>query len=277
MTQPSESAGIKTCCAALYQSDFARMLLGDSFHPGGQRLTARLAEHLGLTSGVRVLDVASGKGESAIFLATQFGCRVVGVDFGSQNVLEANARAAGAQISHLVSFVEGDAERLDVPDADFDAVICECAFCTFPDKQAAAAEFARVIRPGGRVGMSDLTRSGPLPEDLTGLLAWIACIADARPVEEYAGCLETAGLDVTTIEPHNNALAEMARDIQGRLLSIELMVKLKKLDLPGTDLDQAKHLARAAGKAIQQGLLGYSLIVARRRQPDLEVLHGKEN
>jgi hypothetical protein len=69
----------------------------------------------------------------------------------------------------------------------------------------------------------------------------------------------------------------MARDIQGRLLSIELMVKLKKLDLPGTDLEQAKHLARAAGKAIQQGLLGYSLIVARRRQPDLEVLHGKEN
>jgi hypothetical protein len=55
------------------------------------------------------------------------------------------------------------------------------------------------------------------------------------------------------------------------------MVKLKKLDLPGTDLEQAKHLARAAGKAIQQGLLGYSLIVARRRQPDLEVLHGKEN
>jgi ubiquinone/menaquinone biosynthesis C-methylase UbiE len=201
----------------------------------------------------------------------------VGVDFGSQNVLEAASRARAAQIDGLVSFVQGDAERLDFPDGDFDAVICECAFCTFPDKQAAAAEFARVLRPGGQVGMSDLTRSGPLPEDLKGLLAWIACIADARPVEEYAGYLETAGFNVTTVEPHDNAVAEMARDVQGRLLGIELMVKLKKLDLPGTDLDQAKHLARAAGKAIQQGLLGYSLIVARRRQPDLEVLHGKEN
>jgi arsenite methyltransferase len=263
MTAPAESAELKSCCAALYQSDFARLLLGDSFHPGGLRLTARLGEHLGLGSGVRVLDVAAGKGESAIFLAKQFGCRVVGVDLGARSVEEAKTRAEGAQVAHLVSFVEGDAERLDFPDADFDAVICECAFCTFPDKRAAASEFARVLRPHGRVGMSDLTRSGPLPQDLEGLLAWIACIADARPVEEYAGCLASAGFEVTAIEPHDNALAEMARDVQGRLLGIEIMAKLKKLDLPGVDLEQAKQLAHAAAKAIREGLLGYSVIVAQ--------------
>lgn len=241
------------------------MLLGNSFHPGGLRLTARLGEHLGLSSGVRVLDVASGKGESANFLAAQFGCQVVGVDFGRSNVREANSNATAAQVAHLVSFVEGDAERLDFPDASFDAVICECSFCTFPDKHGAACEFARVLRPGGRVGMSDLTRSGPLNQDLEGLLAWIACIADARPVEEYAGYLEAAELDVKTIEHHNNALAQMARDIQGKLLGVELMVKLKKVELPGADFEQAKQLARAAANAIQQGLLGYSLIVAQSR------------
>jgi arsenite methyltransferase len=265
MTAPTESDALKSCCAAIYQSDFACLLLGHSFHPGGQRLTARLGEYSGLGPGARVLDVASGKGESAIFLAQRFGCRVVGVDFGSQNVKEASSKATETQVDHLVSFVEGDAERLDFPDAGFDAVICECAFCTFPDKRAAASEFARVLRPGGRVGMSDLTRSGPLPPDLDGLLAWIACIADARPVEEYAGYLEGAGLEVSTIEAHNNALAEMSRDVQGRLLGIELMVKLKKLDLPGADFEQAKQLARAAATAIEQGLLGYSLIVGRLR------------
>ncbi|HEY3824592.1 MAG TPA: class I SAM-dependent methyltransferase [Bryobacteraceae bacterium] len=270
MTTPVESAELKSCCAAIYQSDFARMLLGDSFHPGGQRLTARLGEHLELGPGVRVLDVASGNGESAIFLAKQFGCQVVGVDFGPRNVGEANARATAAKVGHIVSFVEGDAEGLNFPDAHFDAVICECAFCTFPDKRAAAYEFARVLDPGGRMGMSDITRSGPLPPDLEGLLAWIACIADARPVEEYAGYLIEARLNVTAIEPHNYALAEMARDIQTRLLAIELMVKLKKLDLPGTDFDQAKQLARAAASAIQQGLLGYSLIVARLRNQEPE-------
>src|SRR5580658_10515764 len=151
MMAPAESAELKSCCAAVYQSDFARMLLGDSFHPGGQRLTARLGEQLELGPGVRVLDVASGKGESAIFVARQFGCQVVGVDFGPQNVGEANSRAAAERVDHLVSFVEGDAERLDFPDAGFDAVVCECAFCTFPEKGVAASEFARVLRPRGLV------------------------------------------------------------------------------------------------------------------------------
>jgi arsenite methyltransferase len=265
MTAPAESTELKSCCAALYQSDFARMLLGDSFHPGGLRLTARLGEQLCLGPGASVLDVASGSGESALFLARQFGCHVVGVDYGPQSVKEANSRAETAQADRLVSFVEGDAEHLDFPDASFDAVICECAFCTFPDKRVAASEFARVLRPGGRVGLSDLTRSGPLPQDLEGLLAWIACIADARPVEEYAGYLEAAGFDVRIIEAHNNALAEMARDVQGRLLGIEIMVRLKKLDLPGADFEQAKQLARAAANAIQEGSLGYSLIVAHLR------------
>src|SRR5713101_536434 len=99
MTQPAESAELKSCCAALYQSDLARALLGDSFHPGGQQLTARLGNQLGLRPNLRVLDVASGKGESAIFLARQFGCNVVGVDFGSVNVMEATARAATAHVA----------------------------------------------------------------------------------------------------------------------------------------------------------------------------------
>jgi arsenite methyltransferase len=253
---------LKSCCAAVYESDFARMLLGDSFHPGGLSLTQRLGELLALAPSQRVLDVASGKGDSAIFLASRFGCEVVGVDFGRDNVEHATMQAATAGLSHLVTFQQGDAERLDFPDAAFDAVICECAFCTFPDKPAVGSEFARILRKPGRIGLSDLTRSGPLPQDLEGLLAWIACIADARPVAEYAAYLKAAGFSPPTIEPHDEALAQMARDIQGKLMGIELMVNLRKLDLPGTDLTQAKQLARAASQAIRNGLLGYSILTA---------------
>jgi arsenite methyltransferase len=258
----NEAAELKTCCAALYQSDFARILLGDSFHPGGVQLTARLGELLSLEPGERVLDVAAGRGESAIFIAKHFRCEVVGIDFGSGNVEEATQRAQKAGVADLIRFEEGDAERLHIADGSFDAVICECAFCTFPDKQSAASEFARVLRNGGRVGLSDLTRSGPLPPELEGLLAWIACIADARPVAEYARYLEEAGFPQPSVEPHDEALMEMVRDIQGKLLGAELMVKLKKLDLPGADFEQAKTLARAAMDAIRAGTLGYSLIVA---------------
>jgi ubiquinone/menaquinone biosynthesis C-methylase UbiE len=258
------SEDLKSCCATLYESDFARLLLGDSFHPGGLRLTERLGELMELGPGLRVLDVASGKGESAIFLARHFGCEVVGIDFGLENIRESAARASDAGIAQMVQFRQGDAEKIDFPTAEFDAVICECAFCTFPDKPAAAAEFARILKPGGRVGLSDLTRSDALPAELEGLLAWIACIADARPAAEYVAYLEAAGITGLMVEPHDEALAEMVRDIQGKLLGAELMSKLKKLNIEGVDFAQAKALARAAADAVRAGALGYAIVTGQR-------------
>ena len=262
----SERADVKSCCAAAYESDFARILLGDSFHPGGLQLTERLGALLKLGPGVRVLDVASGKGTSAIFLAQKYGCQVAGVDFGESNVGSATGAAEAAGVTGLVTFQQGDAERLPFAEATFDAVVCECAFCTFPDKIAAAGEFARVLRPGGRVGLSDLTRSGPLPRELDGLLAWVSCIADARPISEYVGYLEAAGLAIGVAEPHDEALIQMVRDIQGRMLGAELMVKLRKLDLPGVDFENAKATATSAAAAVKNGLLGYSLLTASLKE-----------
>lgn len=255
---------VKSCCAALYASDWARLLLGDSFHPGGLTLTERLGELLRLQPGDNVLDVAAGRGTSALHLAWRFGCRVVGLDFGGRNVAAASEAAAQAGLADRVCFAAGDAERLGFAGDAFDAVICECAFCTFPDKHAAAAEFARVLRPGGRVGLSDLTRSGRLPSPLDGLLAWVACIADARPVEDYVTYLTTAGVAPDLIESHDVALGELIEGIRGKLLAAELLVKLRKLDLPGVDFNHAKLLARSAADAVQTGQLGYALIVATK-------------
>ncbi|MGA2882652.1 MAG: methyltransferase domain-containing protein [Bryobacteraceae bacterium] len=260
----SDAAELKACCAAAYQSDFARLLLGDSFHPGGIALTERLGQLLALGPSDQVLDVASGRGESAIFLARRFGCRITGIDFGAANVAHASSRAEAADVANLVRFELGDAERLDHPDASFDAVLCECAFCTFPNKRAAAREFARVLRPGGQLGLSDLTRSGTLPEELDGLLAWIACIGDAQPASEYVAHLELAGFESVQVETHDDALKRMVRDIQGRLLAAELMVKLEKSNPPGVDFGEAKTMAAHAATAVRSGLLGYSLLTAKK-------------
>lgn len=262
--QIADAATLKSCCATLYESEWARLLLGDSFHPGRLALTERLGELLGLRSGQRVLDMAAGKGPSAIFLAQRFGCEIVGVDYSSDMAAEATLLAENAGIADRVHFEQGDAERLRFADGTFDAIICECAFCTFPDKQAAAGEFARVLRSGGRIGLSDLTRNGLLLSELETLLAWIACIADARPVDDYVTCLESGGLVVDQIEPHNAALNEMIHTIRARLLGAELMMRLKKLDLPGADFDQARTLARAASEAVRRGQLGYALIVGTK-------------
>ena len=260
-----EPEALKRCCSHAYESDLARMLLGDSFHPGGLDLTRRLGMLLNLRAGLRILDVASGKGESAIFLAKEFGCEVVGIDFGRENVTNATGRAAAAGVPHLVTFLEGDAELMEFPGETFDGIICECAFCTFPDKRAAAREFSRVLRPDGRIGISDLMRRGPVPPELSGLLSWIACIADARPISEFVAYFESASFEVTTVEAHDNCLLEMARDVQSKLLGLEVLAGLKKLDVPGLDIEQAKQFARSARAAIQQGVFGYSVIIAGRR------------
>jgi SAM-dependent methyltransferase len=254
---------IKTCCATLYQSDLARLLLGETFHPGGEALTVRLGELLQLGPTSQVLDVASGQGASAILLAQRFGCQVLGIDYGEGAVHLANARARSLGLSHLVSFQQGDAERLPVSSASFDALICECAFCTFPDKAAAAVEFQRVLKPGGHVGLSDLTRCGEVPPELQGLLAWIACIADAQPIERYVQMLNGAGLTVETIEQYDEALGELVRSIQGKLLGVEMLVKLKQIELPpGLDFAQAKTLAKAAAAAVRAGQFGYVALSA---------------
>ena len=265
MTSDGKSAAaepetIKQCCARLYESDLAKLLLGDSFHPGGVQLTERLGRILELTPDSRVLDVAAGKGTSAIFLAERFGCEVLGIDYGRQNVEQANEAAAAKGLGGRVRFERADAESLPSQDASWDAVVCECAFCTFPDKAAAAREFARVLRPEGRVGLSDLTRAQVLPKELDSLLGWVACIADAQPVDRYAGYLRAAGLVVEQVEPHDEALAGMVHQVRMKLLGAEIMVGLRKLDLSGVDFTAAKQMAQSALAAIQQGQLGYAII-----------------
>jgi len=260
-----EAPMLKQCCARAYESEAARWLLGDSFHPGGLALTERLGVQMDLGAADRVLDVASGRGTSALFLAERFGCSVTGIDFGEESVAAANAEVLARGLSDRVSFRQADAESLPFEDGAFDALVCECAFCTFPDKALAAREFARVLRPDGRVGVSDLTRSARLPQDLEGLLAWIACIADAQPVVEYAECLRNAGFLVQTIEPHPEALQTLVHQVRGRLLGADVMRGLRKIELPGVDLAAARRMAMSAAEAIARGELGYALITAVRR------------
>lgn len=260
--RPTEE--IKACCAAAYESPWAQLLLGDSLHPGGPALTEHLGELLGLVPESLVLDVAAGKGSSALLLAERFGCQALGVDYGAKAVAEAAGRAGGAGLGARVRFLRGDAQRLALADASFDAAICECAFCTFPDKPQAAVELARVLRPGGKLGLADLVRRGPLPEELRTLLAWVACLGDARPEEEYHSILGAAGFVVALVESHDEALHDLVRDVRGKLMGAELLAKLGKLALPIGDFREAKRLARAATVAIDEGRIGYNLLVATR-------------
>ncbi|MDJ0345384.1 methyltransferase domain-containing protein [Streptomyces sp. H10-C2] len=255
---------LKTCCAAAYSSDVVALLLGDSYHPGGTALTRRLTAHLGLTDTSRVLDVASGRGTTALLLADAFGVRVDGVDYSPANTALAQGTAAAAGLTERATFTTGDAEHLPYPDGVFDAVVCECALCTFPDKAKAAAEFARVLRPGGRVGITDVTADPDrLPPELTGLAARIACIADARPPAEYAGILAAAGLRTVHTERHDAAMTRMIDQIEARLNLLRLTAAARLADA-GVDLNAAPAALAASRACVADGTLGYTLLIAER-------------
>ena len=119
------------------------------------------AEHLcetaDLQAGWRVLDVATGSGNAAIAAARR-GCEVVGIDYVPALLQRGRLRAAAEHLD--VRLVEGDAEDLPFPDASFDAVISIYGVMFAPDHSRAAAEMARVCRPGGRIALASWTPDG---------------------------------------------------------------------------------------------------------------------
>lgn len=265
MTTAEPSPGeVKACCGAAYSGDVAAFLLGESYHPGGLALTRRLADSLGLRAGQRVLDVASGPGATAIMLAREYGVRVDGVDLTEASVGRARRAADEAGVAELVAFSVGDAERLPFDDGSFDAVICECAWCTFPNKRTAATELARVLRPGGRVGVTDVTvNADGLPAELTDLAGWVACLADARSTQQYTDLLSQAGLRVRRTEAHDTALTDMIDRIEARL-RLARMLATPDAAFDGADIDRGLALTRQAGQAVTDGVAGYCLLVADR-------------
>lgn len=264
MTQPPTGDELKACCAAAYSSDIVALLLGESYHPGGTALTRRLADGLGLNPGARVLDVASGRGTTALLLADGYGAEVDGVDYAPANTALAKGAAQAAGLSGQARFTTGDAEQLPYPESVFDAAVCECALCTFPDKTRAAAEFARVLRPGGRLGITDVTVDpARLPPELTGLGARIACVADARPLQEYVEILAGAGLRTLRTERHAQAMLRMIDQIEARL-NLLRMTASARLTAAGVDLDTAPGVLGAARTAVEDGALGYALLIAER-------------
>jgi SAM-dependent methyltransferase len=242
---------LKRCCAAAYTSAAARFLLGDSFHPGGAALTTRLIAALRVGPGDVVVDVGCGPGTSAAQLARETGCSAIGVDL-----------AVPDDPPHgRVRFLRGDAESLPLADASVDGALCECALCTFPDKPTAVAEIARVLRPGAAVAIADVTAMPlRLPNELRSRDAWVACVADARPLEELAGLLDGGGLQVEQVEEHDDALDQLLDRVAARL-GLARLVAPRTFD---AEVSRATRLVAAARAAIASGTLGYSVIVARK-------------
>jgi arsenite methyltransferase len=253
-------AEFKNCCATLYEDKALQFLLGPSLHPGGLRLTRRLAEKIGLFSSDNVLDAACGLGESTRFLAREYGCRVFGLDLSRTLAHRASSMRNGEDAYYL----SGDGEHLPLRDDSFTAAISECSMCLMPDSTMGLREIFRTLRPGGRMGITDIAISGPLPSELEETLMRFLCISNEISWSEYHTMIEAEGFDRVEVLDESSSLHGLLEALTKRLLLAELLTAVGKLSI-GTDrLDQAKHLVSLARAAVDQGTLRYAMITAQK-------------
>src|SRR5215470_13953729 len=166
------------------------------------RMTRKVTDTLGLRAGEHVLDAGCGPGETAMYLARQFGVRVTGVTVSQYEIDAANERARAAGLADQVRVEYGDYTGLDYPDGSFDAVLALESLQNAPDERVVLAELYRVLRPGGRISFSDFSlESAAEPERvakfmetlklraLPSLAQWLEYTAEAGfQVEEYTQC-----------------------------------------------------------------------------------------
>ena len=182
-------------------------------HPGGLALSTEFARLCQIRNGTRVLEVASGAGETACLLAADFGARVTCLDV-SQHLLLRARRKAGQQ-SLRVGWIQGDAQALPFCDAHFDAVISECAVCNL-DKLRALREMQRVARPGAIVGMHDLCWKVGTSERLKQRLKELEGEEPERG-EGWKALLEEAGLAAIEVHDHSDVIPMWIREVRAKM------------------------------------------------------------
>ena len=196
-------------------------------------------DHLQLQPGETVLDLGSGPGLDAFLAAQRVGDdgRVIGIDMTPEMIERARDGARQVGLPQ-VEFRQGRLEDLPVEDASIDAVTSNCVINLVPDKARVFAETARVLKPGGRMVISDIVLDGELPEALgKDLLAYVGCVAGALPREEYFGAVRGAGLGELEILSDTDAVKLFGGEVPGEMLEM--------IERTGTSVDDLRGKVRS--------------------------------
>ncbi len=227
-------------------------------HPGGLEITRELAELCHIGNDTKVLDVASGTGESAFYLVKNFSCRVIGIDISDYMIKRSMRKAMESGV--IIEFKKGDAHNLPFNDNTFDAVISECTTCLL-NKERAISEMVRVTKPGGYVGIHDVCWNEGTPSQLKERLAELE---GERPetLTGWKNIFEKAGLKDVIIMDKSYLITDWRKDIMkkiGIIKQIRFLVRIiKKWGLRGLDT------VMESVKIFHSQFTGYGIIVGRK-------------
>lgn len=156
-----------------------------------------------LQPGQVVLDLGSGAGIDCFLAAKKVGStgRVMGVDMTPAMLEKARLNRLKLALDN-VEFRLGEIEHLPVADNSVDVIISNCVINLSPDKPQVFREAFRVLRPGGKLAVSDIVTDGPLPEAIKqNMSAWADCVAGALDVKDYLGAIQSAGFIGAELTP----------------------------------------------------------------------------
>jgi arsenite methyltransferase len=184
-----------------------------------------------LKPGETVLDLGSGGGLDC-FLAARLvgeGGHVIGVDMTPEMLERARSNKQRLNAQN-VEFRDGFLESLPVDDRSIDAIISNCVINLSPNKPQVFREMMRVLKPGGRIAVSDVVANHPLPKEAGQGEDWCGCTAGALTDKEYTRELQEAGFTDIHIEPNVEAVLKLVESGQARTKSGEKPTKEKVLE-----------------------------------------------
>lgn len=199
--RPSNSSSCCSTDSSLYPADLlATLPEGESTVSYGCGDPITLAS---LQPGQTVLDLGSGAGLDCFFAAKKVGetGHVIGVDMTPEMIERARSSAERLNAQN-VEFRQGYLEDLPVEANTVDVIISNCVINLAPDKSKVFAEAFRVLKPGGKLAVSDIVTDGPLPDSIKkSLSAWAGCVAGAVEADEYIGMMKSVGFSDISIVP----------------------------------------------------------------------------
>lgn len=246
----------------------------DSMAAASRRMTALMIGKLGARPGQRVLDVGCGNGTPAVHLAQALDVEVVGVNVAARQIAQATALAAAEGVAGRVRFVLADAQTMPGESGSFDAAWLFESLLHMPDHEAVLRRVAELLKPGGRLVISNLVQLGRLSEaevaELQPLYQSFG-ISDVLPLADYPALLAKAGFGVeeivditeesvqrtmqTILESAGALRARMSRELDAMPDSEDRFASLA----PGqsTELALVSRLAQASD-------IGYAIVVAAK-------------
>lgn len=188
----------------------------DEFHIGGRPATRALMDRLGLAPGGHVLDIGSGLGGAARYVAVAHGCPVTGIDLSGEYVRVARALARRVGLDDRVDYRQGSALDLPFPAAGFDGAYMLHVGMNIADKPALFAGVRRVLRPGAPFGIYDVMRTGDGAPDFPVPWASGAATSFVETPDRYRRWLDEAGFAVEAVRDRRDFALEAFAAMRAR-------------------------------------------------------------